>query len=96
MRAESEHERETRHWLAERSFYADCMESPDGVVHLRDVLRDLRDCERPMEPELCERLRCRPGSTYSAGARRVLDMHLAVFSPHRATWSARSARRRPG
>lgn len=82
MRPESEHERETRRWMAERSFYAECMSTRDGTVRLRDVLHDLRDCDDPMEPELCERVRCRPGSTYSAGASRVLDLHLTLFSPH--------------
>jgi hypothetical protein len=81
VRAESERERESRHWLAERSFYSECMESRDGVVRIRDVLHDLRDCDAVMEPELCERLRCRPGSTYAAGARRVLDAHMVIFSP---------------
>jgi hypothetical protein len=82
VRAESEREREARHWLAERSFYSECMESRDGVLHSRDVLHDLRDCDAVMEVELCERLRCRPGSTYAAGARRVLGAHLVIFSPH--------------
>lgn len=58
------------------------MGTRDGRVHLRDVLYDLTDCDDPMEPELCERLRCRPGTVYSAGARRVLDLHLTLFSPH--------------
>jgi hypothetical protein len=82
VRAESPREREARHWLARRSFHHECMECRDGVLHIRDALLDLRDCEDVMEPELCERLRCRPGATYAAGARKVLDAHLVIFSPH--------------
>jgi hypothetical protein len=82
VRAESPREREARHWLAQRSFYHECMECRDGVLHIRDVLLDLRDCEDFMEPELCGRLRCGSGATYAAGARKVLDAHLVIFSPH--------------
>lgn len=84
MRPESQLERQTRHWLAQRSFYAECMDSRDGRVHLREVLYDLRDCDDPMEPELCERLRCRASATYATGARHVLDLHLTLAGPRGA------------
>jgi hypothetical protein len=82
VRAESDGERRSRHWLAGRSFYAECMTTRGGVVRVRDIVGDLKDCEDPMEPELCERLQCGPGSSYAAGARRVLNAHFVLFSPH--------------